>query len=141
MEKQEQYSRRNCQLLHRILEKKQENTDEVCIKAINEHLDLDINDRDIDRTHRIGNPKNTDEKSRPIIIKLVRYNDSRKIFDNKKKLKGKKIAFTESLTVTSMKKFNEAREKYNFNNVWTSDGKFFYKGGREKLRYITVNTI
>ena len=141
MEKQEQYSRRNCQLLHRILEKKQENTDEVCIKAINEHLDLDINDRDIDRTHRIGNPRNTDEKSRPIIIKLVRYNDSRKIFDSKKKLKGKKIAFTESLTVTSMKKFNEARERYNFNNVWTSDGKFFYKGGREKLRYITVNTI
>ena len=71
----------------------------------------------------------------------MRYNDSRKIFDNKKKLKGKKIAFTESLMVTSMKKFNEARERYNFNNVWTSDGKFFYKDGREKLRYITVNTI
>ena len=28
-------------------------TDEMCIKAINEHLDLDINDRDINRTHRI----------------------------------------------------------------------------------------
>ena len=25
------------------------------LKAINEHLDLDINDRDFDRTHRIGN--------------------------------------------------------------------------------------
>ena len=51
--KQQQYSTCNCLLLHGIPEKKQENTDEMCIKAINEHLDLDINDRDIDRTHRI----------------------------------------------------------------------------------------
>ena len=88
VEKQEQYSRRNCLLLHGIPEKKQENTDELCIKAINEHLDLDINDRDIDRTHRTGNPRNTDEKPRPIIILLVRYNNRKKIFDSKKKLKG-----------------------------------------------------
>ena len=140
MEKQEQYSRRNCQLLHRILEKKQENTDEVCIKAINEHLDLDINDRDIDRTHRIGNPRNTDEKSRPIIIKVVRYCDRKKIFDSKKKLKGKKIAITESLTVARIKKLNEARERYNFKNGWTSDRKLLYKDGK-KLRYIMVNKI
>ena len=107
--------------------KKQENTDELCIKAIkviNEHLDLDINDRNIDRTHRIRNPRDTDEKPRPIIIKLVRYNDGKKIFDSKKKLKGKNIAIAESLTVTRMKKLNEARERYNFKNVWTSDGKF-----------------
>ena len=89
VEKQEQYSRRNCLLLHGIHEKKQENTDELCIKAINDNLDLDINNRDIDRTHHIGNPRNTDEKPRPIIIKLVRYNDKKKIFDSKKKLKGK----------------------------------------------------
>ena len=89
VEKQEQYSRRNCLLLHGIHEKKQENTDELCIKAINDNLDLDINNRDINRTHHIGNPRNTDEKPRPIIIKLVRYNDKKKIFDSKKKLKGK----------------------------------------------------
>ena len=37
VEKQEQYSRRSCLLLHGIPEKKQENTDELCIKVINEH--------------------------------------------------------------------------------------------------------
>ena len=42
--KQEQYSRHNCLLLHGIPEKKQENNDELCIKVVNEHLDLDIND-------------------------------------------------------------------------------------------------
>ena len=114
MEKQEQFLRRNCLLLHGIPEKKQENTGELCIKAINVHLDLYINDRDIDRTHRIGNPRNADEKPRPIIIKLVRYNDRKKIFDSKKKLKGKKIAITESLPITRMKKLNEARDRYDF---------------------------
>ena len=108
VEKQEQYSKHNCLLLHGIPEKKQENTDKLCIKVINEHLDLAINNRDIDRTHCIGNPRNAGEKPRTIIIKLVRYNERKKIFDSKKKLKGKKI--TESLTVTLTKKLNEARE-------------------------------
>ena len=114
VEKQEQCSRRNYLLLHGIPEKKQENADELCIKAINKHLDLVNNSRDIDRTHRVGNPRNADEKPRPIIMKLVRYNDWKKIFDSKKKLKGKKIAITESLMVTRMKKLNEAKERYNF---------------------------
>ena len=65
----------------------------------------------------MGNPRNTDEKPRPIIIKLVGYNDRKKIFDSKKKLKGKKIAITGSLAVTRMEKLNEARERYNFKNV------------------------
>ena len=56
----------------------------------------------------------------------MRHNDRKKIFDSKKKLKGKKIAITESFTVTRMKKLDEARERYNFKNVWTSDGKIYY---------------
>ena len=49
-------------------------------------------------------------------MKLVRYNDRKKIFDSKKKLKGNKTAIPESLTVMRMKSFNEARERYNFEN-------------------------
>ena len=33
---------------------------------------------------RVGNSRNAGEKPRPIIIKLVRYNDWKKIFDSKK---------------------------------------------------------
>ena len=122
-------------LLHGIPEKKQENTDDLCIKAINEHLNLAINDRDIGRTHRIGNPRDAGEKPRHIIIKLLRYNDRKKIFDSKKKkLKGKKIAITESLTVMRMEKLNEARERHNFKNVWTSHGKILYKDGSGKIK-------
>ena len=123
--KQEQYSRCNCLLLHGIPKKKQENTDKLCIKAISEHLDLDFNNRDINRTHR---------KPRSIIIKLVRYNNKKKIFDSKKKLKGKKIAITENLTVTRIKKLNKARERYNFKIVWTSDEKILHKDGSGKIK-------
>ena len=47
----------------------------------------------------------------------MRYNNRKKIFDSKKKLKGKKIAIIKTLTVTQMKKLNEADEKHNFKNV------------------------
>ena len=36
------------------------------------HLDLAINDRDIDRTNRKESPRNDGEKPRPKIIKFVR---------------------------------------------------------------------
>ena len=107
VEKQERYSRRKCLLLHVTSEKKK-NTGELCIKVINEHLDLAINDRDIDRTHCIGNPRNTGEKTKPIIFKLVRYNNEKKIFNIKKKLKRKMLAIMESLTLTRMKKLSKA---------------------------------
>ena len=118
-----------------FLKRNKKNTDELCIKAINEHLDLVINDRDIDRTHRIGNPRNAGEKPRPRIIKLVRYNDRKKFFDSKKKLNGKKIAITESLTVTRMKKLNEARKMFGLHTE-----KLYKRMGREKLKYAVVNT-
>ena len=57
VEKQDQHSRRNCLLLHEIPEKKQESIDEPCIRAINEHLDLAIYNRDIDRMHRFRESK------------------------------------------------------------------------------------
>ena len=94
----------------------------MCIKAINEHLDLNINNRDIDRTHRTGHPRNTDEKARPIIIKLVRYNDRKKTLGSKKKLKGKKIGIAESLKVYAYEKVERGKcldfRQKNFIQGW-----------------------
>ena len=42
-------------------------------------------------------------------------------------LKGKSVLLTESLTKDYMAKLNEARETYVFRNIWTSDGKIFFK--------------
>ena len=41
-DQQEQYSRRNCLLVHQIAEEKEEVTDEVIINTLNEKLDLQI---------------------------------------------------------------------------------------------------
>ena len=81
---------------------------------------------DLDRSHRIGNPKRK-EKERPILAKFVRYNLRHNTFKNKKLLKGKSVSITESLTKNHMAKLNEAREMYGFRNVWTSDGKIFFQ--------------
>ena len=59
---------------------------------------------DIERTHRIRKPRDVGQKSRPIIVKFVAYNDRKNVFDRKKKLKGKNISITESLTATRMEK-------------------------------------
>ena len=66
-------------------------------------------------------------KTRPIIVKLVRYNDWNGVFRNKKKLKWQTISITESLTKISMDKLRQAKETYGFTNVWTNDGKILFK--------------
>ena len=123
---QAQYSVRNCLLFHGIKEEKDEDTDSIIINIVKEEMDIDILPNDLDRSHRTGNPK-AKKKERPIIVKFVRYNLRHNIFKNKKLLNGKGVSITESLTKDRMAKLNEARETYGFRNVWTSDGKIFFK--------------
>ena len=89
-------------------------------------MNIEILPNVLDRLHRTGIPK-TKKKERPIIVKFVRYNLRHNIFKNKKLLKGKGVSITESLTKDCIAKLNEARETYGFRNVWTSDGKIFFK--------------
>ena len=131
LDRQEQYSRRNCLLIHGINENKDEDTDDIVIKTLNSDLNLDLSINDLDRTHRIGKSRvvNATTKSRPIIVKFARYIVRRKVFSNKKKLKGKNISITESLTKKRMEKLKEARDQHGFGNVWTYDGRILIKTG------------
>ena len=54
IDRQEQYSRRNYLLIHGIEERRHEVTDEVVIQTIKSEMDIDLDVKDIDRTHRIG---------------------------------------------------------------------------------------
>ena len=115
-------------LLHGIPENKNEKTDDLCLATTNEHLELAITEVDIECTHTIGKPRDVGQKLRPIIVKFVRYNDRKNVFNRKKKLKGKNISIMENLTATQMKKLKEARgEIHEFKNVRTSDGKILFK--------------
>ena len=122
---QEQYSRRNCLLIHGTGKENQENTDEVVINVLKKGMDKEITHLDIGRSHCLGNRKINKSKPRPIIIKFSRYNVRARIFKNKK-LKGKRTSVTESLTKTRMEKLQKAREEHGFRNVWSSDGKILY---------------
>ena len=84
VENQEQYSRRNCPLVHCIPEEQGEGTDSIVLNAINEHLEEELTEDNNVRTHRVGKPKQNKKAPRPIIIKFVRYNCRRRIFLNRK---------------------------------------------------------
>ena len=108
IDRQEQYSRRNCILIHGITENKEENTDQQAIRFINENLDIKIDEIDIDRSHRIGRYDKTKKKARPIIVKFARYNVRGRVFREKRKLKGTGKTITESLTTKKIGQLNDA---------------------------------
>ena len=73
VDRQEQYSRRNCLLVHGIAETKDENTDDLFLKRMNERLEVDVTENETDRPHRIGRKKDG-QRPRPSIVKVARYN-------------------------------------------------------------------
>ena len=88
---QEQYSRKNCLLVHRIKEVSVEATDDIIIKTIRQNVDIDIPPHVIERSHRISQPRQPGEKQCPIIVKFVQYYVCNRIFRNKKKLDNRKL--------------------------------------------------
>ena len=97
IETQEQYSRRNCIIIHGLKEEKNESTNDKVVKLFREELNEDVLLADLDRTHRIKK-KDSSSKPRPVIVKFAQYNIREKVFKSKKKLKGKNISITETLT-------------------------------------------
>ena len=55
--RQEQDSRRNCLFLHDIAENKDENTDNLILKTVDEKINIELSSSDLDRTHRTGRKK------------------------------------------------------------------------------------
>lgn len=118
----EQYSRRNCLLIHGIPEKTRESTTDLSLDLFYNKLGIDIDYHDIDRTHRIGSQRRSGSKPRPIIVKFVSYQARDEVWFNKSKLKNTKITVTESLTKIRQQLFRAARMKVGMKNCWTHDG-------------------
>ena len=87
MERQEQYSRRNCILIHGLKEEMDESTDDRVLKLFREELNEDVLLADLDRTHRIGKKSDSSSKPHPVIVKFGWYNIREKVFKSKKKKK------------------------------------------------------
>ena len=100
LDEQQQYSRRNCLMLHGVKETAKEDVEKVVMNILDTKLVAGVLERDISRTHRIGRKQNDDngKKERPIIVRFTSYRQRKQVFDRKKKLKGQNILITESLT-------------------------------------------
>ena len=80
LDRQEQYSRRNCLLLHGVDETDHEVTDDI-IKTIKDKMDVEITPESIDRTHRLGKKQHNTGRPGPIIVKFSTYNTrNKKVF-------------------------------------------------------------
>ena len=128
VDRQEQYSRRNCLLIHGITDGDQENADGFALEIFREKLDIELKQRDLERTHWLGKNDKRSNQPRPVIVKFIRYSDRKKIFSKKKQFKNAGIPITESLTKLRMSKLAKAREEFGFRNVWTVDSRICYIG-------------
>ena len=98
----EQYSRRNCLLIHGIPYVK-EDTDKVVLNFLKKKLDIKLEDNLIDRSHRLKSMTTTKNRPKPIIVKFVTHNDKDWVYCIKKKLKNQEYLITEShISETSM---------------------------------------
>ena len=135
---QEQYSRRNCLLLHGVPET-QVDTDNAVLSVTNEKLGLNLTRECIDRSHRLGHSSSASNgKPRPIIVKLTSYDTRRKIFGAKRQLKGTRLVITENLTKRRSELLQKARLVDGVVATWTLDGRIVCLVGNG--RKVTVVT-
>ncbi|XP_077972286.1 uncharacterized protein LOC144427268 [Styela clava] len=123
---QEQYSRRNCVVLHgckSVPESEYYKFEDFVVNTLNNNFNLDqpIVNTDIDITHKLRSksPKN------PIIIKFVRRSTKNLIYGRKKDLKGSGLSITESLTRNRLKLLAAAKEAFGKHKVSTMNGTIY----------------
>ena len=124
----EQYSRRNCLLLHGSNERdlsclsNYNDSEKHIVNVINNHTGCSIEASDIDITHVMPNGKND---KRSVIIKFVRRSVRNAVFSAKRAFKDTKYMITESLTKRRKNLLNEARLKFGNYNVWSLNGEIY----------------
>ena len=118
----EQYSRRNCLVVHGIPESKEDSGDAV-LHVFNGQLNVPVTPHSIDRSHRLGRFQPSSNKPRPVIVKFVSYETRRQVFSAKRRLKGTKIVITENLTRRRSELLNRTRAQPDVKCAWTTDGR------------------
>lgn len=138
----EQYSRRNSLIFNGIKEVLNENTNETIIKMCAEKLDIALDAREIDRSHRLGQSK--EKRNRGVIVKFTNYHVREKIYSNRRKLRhcqDEAIYIHESLTRRRTELFWKVKTKYReqVEALWTQDGRILAISKQTKKR-ITMTT-
>ena len=152
MDAAEQYSRRNCLRISGIEEREHENTDNIVLD-IAEAINVNIDIRDIERSHRLGKPGTDEEprtKPRDIIVKFGSYRPRSMFYKARTQTKEngyQGVFVNEDLTKVRSKLLYEARRRVKSKQVksaWSSDGNILIKttndNGDEVVRRISSVT-
>ena len=83
----EEYTRRYCLLIYGITEGNQEKIDDLSLEIFREKLDIELTQRDLDRTNGIGKNGKSSNRPRPVIVKFIRHNNKKKIISKINNLK------------------------------------------------------
>ena len=124
LEDLQQYSRRNCLIVSGVPERgRHEKTDDL-IKSVAAKAGVQVQDQDIDRSHRLGAPK--PGRPRPIVVKFTRYNKRSELIKSRRKLKGTNIGVQEQLTPFNQWLLGKAQELVKRCDIataaWSWDG-------------------
>ena len=143
IEQAEQYSRRNCLTISGLEEKAGEVTDDL-IMSLASATGSSIQLQDIDRSHRIGDPKKARTRPRDIIVKFASYRSRQNFYKCRSALKDtgyKGVFVNENLTKTRSVLLYEARKLFKSDRLmgaWTSDGTVLVKDNSEKVHRINT---
>lgn len=144
----EQYSRRNCLLLHGVPEVTNEDTTAVVTDIIKNKLKINIDSHAFDRTHRLGRPNRpsddgeTPTKPRPIIMKFISYANRAAVYKEKRLLKRSPMLISENLTAKRMKVYRAAYSMVKEGKLeysWTQDGRITVL--THQNRKVSINSI
>ena len=129
----EQYSRRNCIRISGYREELHEDTDRIVLDMATK-IGSDIDIRDIDRSHRIGNPTHPKRtKPRDIIVKFSTYRARAKFYSDRVKLKINGflgVFVNEDLTKRRSSYLYQARllvKSDRLKGAWSTDGTILIK--------------
>jgi len=87
LDRQEQYIREDI-LIYAVEEDKEDNDDGVKVLfKIADELEIDLEENEIQRVHRLGQKRRNNENPRPIIARFVSYKKRNKFLTNKREFK------------------------------------------------------
>ena len=129
LDRQEQYIRRENILIYEVEENKEDNDDgEKVLFKIADELEIDLEDSEIQRVHRLGQKRRNKENPRPIIARFVSYKKRNEFLTNKRELiniEGRQHVFVcEDLTPLRYKllKYMQKSCSDTFTSCYTRNG-------------------
>lgn len=144
VEQGEQYSRRNNLRISGMKEDtgSAENTDDMLMKIASD-IGSGIQLVDVDRSHRVGDPRKARSRPREIIVKFATYRSRQNFYKRRTSLKDngyEGVFVNEDLTKFRSNLLYEARKLYkseHLKGAWSADGNILVKDNTDDIHRIT----